>query len=156
MSAICVLTPIVIGSWPMIASAVAGVAASMGFSVIAGERTERREEREARGRTRLEMDVPNSEVLAESMDEGQKICIVREGVTIEFGRDERGACTVCVSGENLSKKQLKAIGEEAAGRVVQQFAYNKLMTELRKRNYDVVQESVQEDDAIRVNVRLNR
>jgi hypothetical protein len=38
MSTVCILTPIVIGSWPMIATAVAGAASAMGYAV-AGEKT---------------------------------------------------------------------------------------------------------------------
>ena len=37
---------------------------------------------------------------------------------------------------------------DIAGRLVQQFAYHKLVTELRKRHYDVVEESVQHDQSI--------
>jgi len=153
MSAVCVLTPIVISQWPAIATAVASVAASMGFAVVASGTQDHTTHRAA-GDNRVETEVPNSEVLEETMTRGEKMVIEKDGIRIEFGRDERGACSVCVSGEGYSKSQLKKIGEEVAGRVVQQFAYHKLMTELKKRNYDIVQENVAEDDSIRVRVRL--
>ena len=152
MSTVCILTPIVVGSWPMIASAVAGAASAMGFAVVGSETTTD----ESSAETTVETAVPNSEVVAEEMKPGQKIRIVREGITIEFGIDERGACTVCVSGKGQTKADLKRIGDEVAGRVVQQFAYHKLMTELKKRNYDIVEEGVQEDDSIQVRVKLAR
>ncbi len=152
MSTVCILTPIVIGSWPVIASAVAGAANAMGFAVVGSETTTD----ESSAETTVETAVPNSEVVAEEMKPGQKIRIVREGITVEFGIDERGACTVCVSGKGQTKADLKRIGDEVAGRVVQQFAYHKLMTELKKRNYDIVEEGVQEDDSIQVRVKLAR
>ncbi len=152
MSTVCILTPIVIGSWPMIASAVAGAASAMGFAVVGSETATD----ESSAETTVETVVPNSEVVAEEMKPGQKIRIVREGITIEFGIDERGACTVCVSGKGQTKADLRRIGDEVAGRVVQQFAYNKLMTELKKRNYSVLEECVQEDDSIQVRVKLAR
>lgn len=152
MSAICILTPIVIGSWPMIAAAISGVASAMGFSMVAGQN----EEPVERSSGRVETDIPNSEVLKESMGVGEKIRIQKGDLTIEFGRDERGACSVCVTGKNHSNAELRKIGQEVAGRVVQQFTYNKLITELKKRNYSVVNENVQADASISVRVRLNR
>ena len=84
----------------------------------------------------------------------ETMTIVREGVTIEFRRDERGVCSLCVRGD-WTKSALRKIGEEDAGRVTQQYAYSKLVTELKKRNYSVVDEHVQGDASIRVRVRLN-
>ncbi|MHC4415673.1 MAG: hypothetical protein ACYS0G_10345 [Planctomycetota bacterium] len=152
MSTVCILTPIVIGSWPMISAAVVAAAGSMGFSVLGTEPVVDR----ASGTTRVETEVPNSQVVAEILRRGEKVRIEKDGVVIEFGVDERGACTVCVSGEGRREAELKRIGEEVAGRVVQQFAYHKLMTELKERNYSIVEESVEEDDSIQVRVRLNR
>jgi hypothetical protein len=151
MSTVCVLTPIVVGSWPMISSAIFGAAGALGFVVASGG-TE--EHRRAGAETRVESEVPNSEVLAGELPRGEKLRIQRDGVLVEFGLDERGRCTVCVSGKKHSKAELRRIGEEVAGRVVQQFAYHKLMTELKSKGYNVVEESVQKDASIQLRVRL--
>jgi len=153
MSSVCILTPIVIGSWPMITSAILGAASSMGFSLAAGGIDE---QRRVSGEDRVEAEVPNSEVVLESMPKGEKLRMQRDGVMIEFGLDERGRCTVCASGKKHSKAELRKIGEEVAGRVVQQFAYHKLMTELKSRGYQVMDESVQKDASIQMRVRLGR
>jgi hypothetical protein len=150
MSTVCILTPIVIGSWPMIASAVAGAASALGYTMATAEHPD-----VTKARSTVETEVPNSEVLAEVLERGEKIRIVKPGVVIEFGVDDRGACTVCVTGDH-DKAALRKIGEEVAGRVVQQFAYHKLVTELKARHYDVVEETVQQDDSIQVRVRLDR
>lgn len=150
MSTVCVLTPIVIGSWPMIASAIFSAAGAMGFTVAGTKLAESK----TTTRRRIEADIPNSEVLAEEMARGEKVRIQRGDVTVEFGVDERGRCSVCVTGESHSDAELRKIGEEVAGRVVQQFAYHKLMTELKERNYRILEESVEQDDSIQVRVRF--
>lgn len=151
MSAVCVLTPLVVASWPTIMSVIAGAAASMGYSMTHQEVDE---ETPVRGKKKVETEIENSEVIADQMGRGQKVIITKGDITIEFGQDARGACTVCVSGSNHTDEELRAIGEEVVGRVVQQYAYHKLMTELKKRNYSVVNEEVLADKSVRVRVRL--
>lgn len=150
MSAVCVLTPLVITSWPVLVSAITGAAASMGFAVKAAPI----EEQVKTARKKVETEIENSEVIADQLSVGKKVVITKGDLTIEFGQDERGSCTVCVSGEKHTEKELKAIGEEVAGRVVQQFAYHKLMTELKKRNYNVMGEEVLADQSVRIRVQL--
>jgi len=151
MSAVVILTPLVISSWPVIASAIMGAAASMGFSVGSGALQEPCKPR----RKRVESEIENSEVVADEMAPGQTIVIERDGVRLEFSLDERGRCTVCASGENHSDRQLKKIADEVAGRVVQQFVYHKLVTELKSRSYEVTGEEVLKDQSVRLRVRLS-
>ena len=149
MSAVCVLTPLVVASWPVLSSAILGAATSLGFSVRAESL-----HREKPRRHRVETEIENSEVVADALSRGQKIVVQKGDITIEFGQDERGACTVCVTGDRQSDRELRKIGQEVAGRVVQQFAYHKLMTELKKRNYTVVEEQALQDQSVHVRVRL--
>jgi hypothetical protein len=104
---------------------------------------------------RVETEVPNSEVLAETLSRGEKIRIVKGDITVEFAVDDRGRCTVCASGDR-SKAELRRIGEEVSGRVVQQFAYHKLVTELKNRGYQIAEESVTGDQSIQMRVQLGR
>jgi hypothetical protein len=150
MSAVCVLTPIVIGSWPMIATAVGGVAASLGFSIAGGVDNDQA----MRSHNKVESELPNSEVIEESLSRGQSITIEKDGVTVRIGQDERGRCTVCVSSESLSKAQMKAVGDEVSGRLIQQFAYHKLVTELKQRQFEIVDEQMTADDSIKLRVRV--
>jgi hypothetical protein len=150
MSTVCVLTPIVIGSWPSIVSAVMGAASAMGFSVATTAVPSSAEE----SNESVVTEVANSQVLAELMSRGDKITIQKDGVTIQVGLDGRGHCTVCANGKGLTKARLRAIGEEVSGRIVQQFAYHKLMTELKARGFRVESESVAGDQSIQVRVSL--
>lgn len=158
MSAVLVLTPLVISSWPAISAAVVGAAAAMGFSVAGGvlqqDLGEQGSRQAAARKKKVETEVPNSEVMADSLTRGQKITIQKGDITIEIGQDERGACTVCASGGKHSDKELKKIAEEVAGRIVQQFAYHKLITELKRRKGTIVEEHVNQDQSIQVRVRL--
>lgn len=151
MGAVLVLTPLVIANWTALSVAVASAAAAMGFAVGGvSEETRHRADREKT----VETEIENSEVIAEEMQRGMRIAMDKDGVHIEFGQDERGACTVCVTGTRKSERELRQIGEEVAGRVVQQFAYHKLMTELKRRNYSIIEEQVMQDQSIQVRVRL--
>lgn len=151
MSAVCVLTPLVISSWPAIAAAVSGAAAALGYSLARSNKEA--SEDQSFSRT-VETEIANSEIVAEAMTRGETMTIVKDDVTIEFRRDERGRCAVCVTGAKHSDRALRKIGEEVAGRVIQQFTYHKLLSELKNRKYHVAGEEVLQDDSVRVRVRL--
>ena len=121
MSAICVLTPLVVSSWPVVASAITGAGISMGFSARGSQLHEYPEKTS----DSVEMEIANSDVVADEFKTGQRVTLVKDDITIEFGVDERGRCRACVTGNNRSKAELRKIGNEVAGRVVQQFAYHK-------------------------------
>ena len=63
---------------------------------------------------------------------------------------------MCVSGEGHGKAALERIGQEVAGRIVQQFAYHKLIAELKQRHFDIVTETVEDDESIQMCVKLSR
>jgi hypothetical protein len=149
MSAICVMTPVVIASWPVVSAAVVGAAASMGFAVIATPAREK-----TTRSVGVETEVPNSEIIAEQLSPDQKIVIQKDDVTITFTTDDRNRCLACVTGKRHSDFELRHIGEEVAGRVVQQFAYNKLVSELKHRDYTIIEEQVLSDESVRLRVRL--
>lgn len=151
MSAVCVLTPIVISSWPAISTAILGVASTMGYTVVTTEKKQKK--LFAPKQNSIELQMENSEVLEESFGSGEKMIIEKDGVQVEFSRTPKGTCSICVTGEKQSKAKLKEIGEEISGRVIQQFAYHKLMTELKDRGYAIVDESVSADQSIQVRVR---
>jgi hypothetical protein len=150
MSAVIVVTPLVIGSWPIITAAVTAAISSMGFSLVqAGQATRQ----VAQGRAREEIEVDDSEILAESGGLRQELVVERDGLRAVFTRDERGALKLCLEGDGFSKSQLREIGEELIGRVTQQFVYHRLMTELKERHMNVVEEEMSEDRTIKIRVR---
>ena len=149
MSAVCVLTPLVIASWPAISAAVAAAAASLGFASVAP-----RLHQERAGPRTVTTPVENSEVLQEGLAPGQKIVLQRGDLRVEVGQDQRGRCSVCVTGSaGHSDAELRKVGAQVAGRIVQQYTYNKLLTELKSRDYQLVDEQVLADQSIRIRVR---
>jgi hypothetical protein len=148
MSAVVVVTPLVIGSWPAITAAVAAAVSSLGFASIQAH-TE--SPQAVLSRARAEIEVEDSEVFEEGM--AKEVVAERDGVVARFTHDERGALKLCVEGEHLSKAELQQIGEELIGAVTQQFVYHKLMTEMQNRHMNVIEEEVTEDRTIRIRLR---
>jgi hypothetical protein len=150
MSAVIVVTPLVIASWPIITAAVTAAIGTMGFSVVQSQGQNRQLNS---SRTREEIDIEDSEILDQAGGLREELVVERDGVRAVFTRDERGALKLCLEGESFSKGQLRQIGEELIGRVTQQFVYHRLMTELKERHMNVVDEEVAEDRTIKIRVR---
>jgi hypothetical protein len=151
MSTVLVVAPAVIASWPVITAAVTAAVGSMGFAMT---RDCTVEDEEQSTTNRAEIELENSEILADASAGGeQKFTVERDGIVASFTKDARGALRVCVEGEGLSKSQLRGIGEELIGRVTQQYAYHRLVTEMKQRNMTVVHEEVDADRTVRIRVR---
>ncbi|MCX5691940.1 MAG: hypothetical protein NTV94_19460, partial [Planctomycetota bacterium] len=89
MSTVIVLTPIVIASWPAISAAVLGAVSAMGFASL-GVETDTKQLTDRQNS--IETDVPNSEVIAETLQRGEKLRMVKGAVVVEIGVDDRGRC----------------------------------------------------------------
>ena len=148
MSTVMVITPILIANWPAITAAVAAAVGAMGFASI-------QEGHISTGLTtnREEIEVEDSEILEAAAGTAEEIVVERDGVRATFSRDARGALRVCMEGGGLSKAQLRKLGEELIGRVTQQYAYHRIVTELKQRNMTIVDEHVTEDQTVKIRVR---
>ncbi len=154
MSAVAVLTPIVVASWPAISSAVATAAVSLGFKVLQDANQEGVSlDVETETARKVTLNVPHSEVVTGTLGRDQRLRMSRDGVMAEFSRDARGRAAVCVTGAGYSEEQLRAIGEELGGRMVQQYMLTKLKNEMAARGMDLVEETVDESQSIRLRVR---
>ena len=67
--------------------------------------------------------------------------------------DARGALKVCMEGQGKSKAELRKLGQELVGRVTQQSAYHRIVTELKQRNMAIVDEQVTADQTVKIRVR---
>jgi len=149
MSSVIVVAPIIIANWPIIAAAVMAAMSANGFTLV---RTS--DSRNAGSRlNRAEIDVEDSEILAETAGIEQTIVVEREGVRAVFSRDARGALKVCMEGSHQSKAELQRIGEELVGSVTQQYAYNRIVSELKERNMTIVDEEVAADRTVKIRVK---
>jgi len=152
MSAILILTPVVIGGWPVIAAAVAGAASAMGL-IVSESVKETVKESQRDVERNVEVELSDSEVLAESMATDQEIVLTKGTIELRVKRDERGRCSVCAKGTGHNEAELKHIAKEFTQRLTQCFVYDKVVRELKKKEFQVINEEVMEDESIRIHVR---
>jgi hypothetical protein len=153
MSAVCILTPVVIMAWPAFSAAVVAAAASLGYQVAAEVNNQRAANIGRQTGTAVQLEIERSEVVTNQLGRDQRIAVSRDGVTVTFSRDARGKASLCVTGNGQDNETLRALGEELSQAVVQQYVYQKLMDEMRSRGFNVVEEEVSEDRSIRLKVR---
>jgi hypothetical protein len=153
MSAVCILTPVVIMAWPAFSAAVVAAASSLGYQVAAEVHSQLPGEIVRKDSKAVQLEIARSEVVTNQLGRDQRIAVSREGVTVTFSRDVRGKASLCVAGNGQSNEELRALGEELSQAVVQQYVYQKLMDEMRTRGFNVVEEAVNEDRSIRLKVR---
>jgi Protein of unknown function (DUF1257) len=151
MSTVMVITPIIIANWPAITAAVAAAVSSIGFAAI--QQGEVRQDSGVSTTNRAEIEVEDSDILQSAEGTGQQIVVERDGVRAIFSRDARGALKLCLEGGGLSKSELKKLGEELIGRVTQQYAYHRIVTELKQRNMTIVDEQVTKNQTVKIRVR---
>ncbi len=152
MSCVCILTPVVIASWPAFSAAVTAAATSLGYAIAnQGLQQEQTGAVAQTGRVTLEID--QSEIVTNQLGRDQRIKVTRGDVTVVFSRDARGKASICVTGPGHTDAELRVIGEELSRRVVQKYVHQRLMDEIRMRGFNVVEEAVDENSAIRLKVR---
>jgi len=153
MSCVCILTPVVIAAWPAFSAAVVAAATSLGYQVASEARKDLRLNQAPKQSNAVNLDIPQSELVTDKLARDQRLTITRDGVTVTFSRDARGKASLCVTGNGQSDEELRALGEQLSGRVVQQYVYQKLMGEIKARGFVVVEEETDEHRAIRLKVR---
>lgn len=151
MSTVVVLTPIIIANWPVIAAAVTAAVGTMGFATA--KHGEEELKQGVATKTRVEIEVEDSEILQDAAGIGQEIVVEREGIRAVFTRDARGTMRVCMEGTGCSKTELRRIGQELVDRVTQQYVYHRVVSELKERDMTIVDEEVTEDRTVKIRVR---
>lgn len=154
MSCVCILTPVVIAAWPAFSAAVAAAATSLGYSIVEeGVRQSQLNQVSEVGERQVSLEIAQSEIVTGQLGRDQRIKVTRGGVTVTFSRDARGRAAICVTGPGYSDEELRAMGEELSQRVVQKYVYQRLTDEMKARQFVVVEEEVDENQAIRMKVR---
>ncbi len=155
MSTVLVVTPILIAHWPVMAAAISAAVGACGFTLVqeAVAVTANQSQGESTGTTREVIEVEESEIMGSTAGTGETMVVERDGVRATFSRDPRGGLRICMEGKGVSKSHLRALGEELLGRVTQQYAYHRIMTELKSRNMTVVGEEMTEQQSVKIRVR---
>src|SRR6185369_7027838 len=117
MSCVCILTPVVIASWPAFSAAVVAAATSLGYTVV-NEGIKQTQNNDQSAERKIMLEIEQSEIVTNQLGRDQRIKVGRNGVTVTFSRDARGQASVCVTGGDFSDGELRAFGEELSQRVV--------------------------------------
>lgn len=154
MSCVCILTPVVIAAWPAFSAAVAAAATSLGYTIIhEGIEVSQTSSVSEVGARKVSLEIEQSEIVTNQLGRDQRIKVTRGEVTVIFSRDARGKAAICVTGPGHTDDELRAIGEQLSQRVVQKYVHQRLLEEIRAREFVVVEEEVDENNAIRLKVR---
>ena len=154
MSCVCILTPVVIAAWPAFSAAVVAAASSLGYTIVQeGIQQSQTSQVSETGERRVNLEIEQSEIVTNQLGRDQRIQVTRGGVTVTFSRDARGKASICVTGPGHSDEELRTIGEELSQRVVQKYIHRRLLDEIHARQFVIVEEEVDENNAIRLKVR---
>ena len=159
MSCAIVVIPAVVAAWPVLLPVLSAAVSACGYAICrhlemdldAATQTQTR--RAKTTRTEVEVSLEQSEVLTEAMNRETALTATKGDIQVTISRDARGQLRVCAAGENVPKHVLHEEAQELTNRIVQQYAYHRLMTELKQRGFQVSGESVSEDQRIRLTVR---
>ena len=153
MSCVCILTPVVIAAWPAFSAAVVAAATSLGY-VVVDESIKQSQTTVAQNENRqVNLEIAQSELVTTQLGRDQQLRVTRGGVTVAFSRDARGKAAICVTGPGYTDDELRGLGEELSQRVVQKYVHQRLLDEIRARQFVVVEEEIDENQAIRLKVR---
>jgi hypothetical protein len=152
MSAVLILTPVIIGGWPTIAAAIAGAASALGLVVRETVKQDIAQQEQAAQQS-VEVELSHSEIIGKNLALEKEIVLTKGDIEIRVGRDKRGRCSICVKGKGRTKAELKQIAKEFSQKMTQCFVYNRVATELKNKGFQMVNEEVMEDRSIRINVR---
>ena len=155
MSAIIILTPVIVAGWPAISAAAAGAATAIGLMVRRSVKDMVKEAVQQKGKVeqQVEVELADSVVLAKELALEKEIVLVKDDIEIRISRDARGRCSVSAKGLGRSKQELQQIAEEFVQKMTQCFIYNRVASELKNKGFSVVNEEVMQDKSIRLHVR---
>lgn len=144
MSVCFVIAPAVIAAWPAFASCASAAATALGFKFLK-EETKASEKISA-----AEVELEESEFLADKLKDTDSIDLIKEDVKISFYINKKKKFAMHISSENKTEEELKEIGKELYNKIKQQYAYLKVTTELKKKGYNIVEEEKTVDGSIRI------
>lgn len=153
MSAIVVLPiaiPAAMALWPIVATAAAAAAASLGFAAAQESKDGIVEETE----TGATVPIENAEAFAGEVAPTQQLVFQDGDIRVTVGADAHGRIAVHAGGRGHTEAELEAVARRMATQLQQQYAYHRLVTELKERDFNIVDQEVDEDGTVRMHVRV--
>jgi hypothetical protein len=155
MSAVIVLTPVIIAAWPAITAAALGAASAVGLMVgqTVKEEIKNAANQEVNAEQKVEIELSESEILTKGIAREKEIVLTKGDIELRVSRDARGRCKVCAKGKGHSEQELKQLAEQFVQKMTQCFIYNRVASELKNKGFQMVNEEVMDDQTIRMHVR---
>jgi type IV secretory pathway TrbL component len=153
INVVLVLTPLLVGGgWTAISAAAVGAAVALGLTLRTAAKEEVAAEEEVPATNAAEVEVTGEDA-TQSITAMEAMVLSKGDIEVQVKRDARGRLTVCASGRNRTKAELKVFAEEFTQKMTQCFVYNRVMTELKARGFQVLSEERSKDDTINIRVR---
>ncbi len=153
MSGIFVVVPVLTLA-PVVLSATAAVAASLGFSMV--HRTVEDLQNlfhTEEGGDFVEFDVAEARGLTRLIQEQGPLVLERQDATIAFVPG-KGRVQMLVRGRGGgSREDLEALGRQVLDGMAQQYAYHLVVSDLKARGFDKVEETRDEDGTLHLRLR---
>jgi ABC-type transporter MlaC component len=153
MSVTLILVPVIIAEWSTIAVVAAGAATALGMTAAKNTKEILEEQEHLEQDNDVEIELEESQAVAKNLASEQQVTFNKAGVDIIVKRDGRGKCSVCAKGKGKSKAELKQIGEEFVQKLTQCYIYDRVMREVKGKNFQIVNEEVTEDKTIKIHIR---
>lgn len=154
------IAPVVGFSWPALAPLILLGAGSLGLKQVLDTQDNSETSMEIRRRLLQENSVslPISEILSEAVLEevrrGDALIFEKGQILLNVSRDERNRLRVTATGpKTIPKREIEAAGREFAREIAQLFAQSRIVDQLSRLNFDVVEDSVNEHKEIVLKVR---
>jgi len=148
--------PAVSAGWPVLAAAIGAACAAAGYT--AARTLEQRDADNVAStsvRHRVELEMSNAEVIGAALSREQSVQFEKDGVVATFTKDARGSLGLHVDGE-CSREELARIGQQLLNQVRQQYACEKVKSEVLSQGFSLVDEHVDEQGNVRLKVRRFR
>lgn len=136
MSVVFVIVPSMVGGWPILMAAIAAACSALGYQVLKGGKV-RTSVAEVGKSVSMTLD---AQALSDALEREETVTVVQSDVTISFHKDPRGRVTMHVSGKDKTEAELQEIGQKVMNRILQQYAYQRVMQELEKRGFTLIKE----------------
>ncbi len=153
MSLVFVVIPVVM-AYPALLAAAAAVASASGFTLV--EQSAKSISALADDNSRCEeIELESREEMSRILEAEGGFSLKKEDLTFTFSRSPNSGriCMMVAGGRNRPREELKNLGKDLMNSIIQRYAYDRLMQELKKEGFKVVREDREEDRTIRLKVR---
>jgi len=153
MSVVFVVVPVAF-ALPALISAAAAVASTSGFTMVE-QTAEALQNLVETARNCEEIEMEAREELAAVLKAEGGFTLQQDDLVVTFyaARGSNRVSMVVSDAGKRSREELRATGQEMMNRIMQRYAYDRLITQLKKEGFKLVQEERGEDNAIHLKVR---